>query len=78
MGDEPLSVTIRQAALDDMSAIAEAHVRSWQWAYRGQLSDNFLDGLSNTLAQRIESGAPMARARPRSGLGWRCTRYGII
>src|SRR5437763_1135611 len=37
---------IERANVDDASAIAEVHVRSWQWVYRGVLPDAFLDGLS--------------------------------
>jgi ribosomal protein S18 acetylase RimI-like enzyme len=39
-------VQIRRAAAADARDIAELHVRSWQWAYRGQLPDEFLDRLS--------------------------------
>lgn len=38
--------TIRAATRDDATAIATVHVRSWQVAYRGQLPDELLDGLS--------------------------------
>lgn len=37
---------IREATLPDARAIAEIHVRAWQVAYRGQLPDEYLDGLS--------------------------------
>ena len=37
---------IREAVPSDASDIASVHVRSWQAAYRGQLPDEFLDGLS--------------------------------
>jgi ribosomal protein S18 acetylase RimI-like enzyme len=36
---------IREAEPSDARAIAEIHVRSWQAAYRGQLTDDYLDGL---------------------------------
>jgi GNAT superfamily N-acetyltransferase len=36
---------IRKATIQDASAIAFVHVRSWQVAYRGQMADEFLDGL---------------------------------
>jgi GNAT superfamily N-acetyltransferase len=39
-------VTVRDATVDDARAIAEVHVASWRWAYRGQLPDDLLDGLS--------------------------------
>jgi ribosomal protein S18 acetylase RimI-like enzyme len=37
---------IREAVPADARAIAEIHVRSWQAAYRGQLTDDFLDALA--------------------------------
>lgn len=38
-------VPIREAGAADAAAIAEVHVASWRWAYRGQLSDDTLDAL---------------------------------
>jgi GNAT superfamily N-acetyltransferase len=38
--------TIREALPEDARALAEIHVRSWQAAYRGKLTDEYLDGLS--------------------------------
>jgi ribosomal protein S18 acetylase RimI-like enzyme len=43
---------IREAEPNDAKAIAEVHVRSWQAAYRGQLTDEYLDGLS--VEERLE------------------------
>ena len=40
------AVTIREADADDAEAIAEVHVVSWRWAYRGLLPGDLLDGLS--------------------------------
>ncbi len=37
--------TIRPATIDDVAGIADVHVRAWQWAYRGLMPDEFLDGL---------------------------------
>lgn len=37
---------VRPAREGDAPAIAEVHVRSWQVAYRGQLPDELLDGLT--------------------------------
>ena len=37
-------MTIRAAGLADAVAIAQLHTRSWQTAYRGILSDDFLHG----------------------------------
>jgi ribosomal protein S18 acetylase RimI-like enzyme len=43
---------IRPAAVDDAPRIAALHIRAWQWAYRGQLPDAFLDELSSALIRR--------------------------
>jgi len=43
---------IREAEPKDARAIAEVHVGSWQAAYRGQLTDEYLDGLK--VEDRIE------------------------
>jgi ribosomal protein S18 acetylase RimI-like enzyme len=45
-------VQVRQARGDDVSALVALHVRAWQWAYRGQIPDWYLDGLSQTIDQR--------------------------
>jgi len=39
-------VVIREATSDDARSIAEVHVASWRWAYRGDLPAEFLDGLT--------------------------------
>jgi GNAT superfamily N-acetyltransferase len=36
---------IREGEPGDAGAIADIHVRAWQEAYRGQLTDEYLDGL---------------------------------
>ena len=36
----------RSGHCDDARGIAEVQVRSWQAAYRGQIPDSYLDGLS--------------------------------
>jgi GNAT superfamily N-acetyltransferase len=40
--------SIRDARPADAARLAEIHVGSWQAAYRGLLSDAFLDGLTST------------------------------
>ena len=40
-----MAVRIREGEPRDAEAIAAIHVRSWQEAYRGQLTDEYLDGL---------------------------------
>ena len=37
---------IRPATVDDAAGVARVHVAAWQVAYRGQVPDSFLNGLS--------------------------------
>jgi ribosomal protein S18 acetylase RimI-like enzyme len=48
-------VTIRPAITTDAPVLAAVHVRSWQWAYRGQVPDAYLDHLGETLGERVEA-----------------------
>jgi GNAT superfamily N-acetyltransferase len=45
-------VSVRPATTRDVDALASLHVRAWQWVYRGQLPDGFLDGLSAHVERR--------------------------
>ncbi|MFZ3451979.1 GNAT family N-acetyltransferase [Arthrobacter sp. 7Tela_A1] len=38
-------ITIRQAAAQDSEPLAELHVAAWRAAYRGIMSDDYLDGM---------------------------------
>lgn len=42
--DSNLTVTYREANIDDATQIAALHAKSWRHAYRGILQDEFLDG----------------------------------
>ena len=53
----------RVASVDDAEAIARMHTRTWQVAYRGQMPDAFLDGLS------IEARTAKWRSNLASGDG---------
>ena len=56
---------IRYAIAADVEEIAGIHVRAWQWAYRGQLDDAYLDGLSGSLPQRLRYwGRRIANGQP--------------
>jgi ribosomal protein S18 acetylase RimI-like enzyme len=55
---------IREAVPGDARAIAEIHVRSWQVTYRGQLTDEYLDGLN--VEDRIEQHR-QSLEEPRAG-----------
>ncbi|HEX6779225.1 MAG TPA: GNAT family N-acetyltransferase [Ktedonobacterales bacterium] len=63
-------ITIRQATLDDAEALARLHVRSWQWAYRGQLPDEFLDRMPATMDRRIEARRAQLIALPPDHRWW--------
>lgn len=46
------TLQIRRAVSHDAGEIARLHVRAWQWAYRGLIPENYLDGLTDTLPRR--------------------------
>lgn len=50
---EAVRMRIREAEPADANAIAGIHVRSWQVAYRGLLTDDYLDSL--TVEERLET-----------------------
>ena len=50
-------IQIREANIADAAGIARVHVVTWQHAYRGQMPDDFLDGLS--IAQRTQNWAAL-------------------
>jgi ribosomal protein S18 acetylase RimI-like enzyme len=62
-----VAIRIREAEPRDAEAIARIHVRSWQAAYRGQLSDDYLDGLS--VRDRLEQHR-MALETPGAHRTW--------
>jgi GNAT superfamily N-acetyltransferase len=56
-----MSITVRAAVVDDARAIAQIHVDGWRAAYRGQMPDALLDGLSvdrRTEDRRRDLAAP--------------------
>lgn len=63
-------ITIRLAAIEDARAIAELHIRSWQWAYRGQIPDAYLDNLSSQLERRVEQRRAELAALPPHARWW--------
>ena len=40
------NLTIREAKLSDAGRVAEIHIKTWQFAYKGQMPESFLAGLS--------------------------------
>jgi GNAT superfamily N-acetyltransferase len=60
----PGLVTIRHARIDDAAALGRLHVRAWQAAYRGQMPDDYLDGLrAEERAAGWDRGLQRDRAR---------------
>jgi ribosomal protein S18 acetylase RimI-like enzyme len=54
-----VNVRIRRAVPADAEPIAALHIRAWQWAYRGQLPDALLDGLSEQIERRADNWRDM-------------------
>ena len=54
-------IQIREASIADAAGIARVHVLTWQHAYRGQMPDDFLDGLS--IEQRTQNWFALLLAR---------------
>lgn len=44
--DTATMIEVRAAAPEDAYDVARVHVRSWQWAFRGLISQDYLDNLS--------------------------------
>ena len=78
MPDVPAPVIIRSAIIEDVPTIAEVHVRSWQWAYRGQLPDDVLDCMSDTLPHRVERFTASLANLPPDERWWVAEQNGQI
>lgn len=64
---EELDIDIREATPADAEAIAKVHVETWQSAYRGDIPDAILDGLS--LADREMQWSQLLKdSKPRSNI----------
>ena len=63
-----MPLRIREAVPADARAMAEIHVRSWQAAYRGQLTDDYLDGLS--VEDRLEQHRRSLQEPPAEWRTW--------
>lgn len=62
------TLSIREATPEDSAAIAGVQVRAWQWAYRKQLPDALLDGMS--VEQRTEVWGQILGRDRQSALTW--------
>ena len=45
-------IAVRAASLSDIDDIVDVHIATWKVAYRGQLPDEYLDGLDATRSRR--------------------------
>ncbi len=70
-------VVIRDATPSDSRAIAEVHVASWRWAYRGDLPAQFLDGQSVDARER-QWDEWLAPAQPGAGTMVAQTDEGVV
>ena len=77
-----MPLAIREAVPKDADALADLHVRAWRAAYRGQLSDDFLDGLRaeeraerwrSTLASPRETWRTWVAEDDGAVIGWATT-----
>jgi ribosomal protein S18 acetylase RimI-like enzyme len=63
-------VVLRHAVVADAPEIARLHVRVWQWAYRSQIPDAYLDALDSSLPQREAFRHDWLSRSPRSVETW--------
>lgn len=69
-------LVVREAIPDDAEAIARVHVGTWQSAYRGQIPDEYLDGLS--VRERGEVWRRILATSGRDEVNWVAERDGAI
>ncbi len=73
-----VSARIRLATIDDARSIAELHIRSWQWAYKGLIPDSYLESLPTTLEQRVERNQTRLASRGRDERMWVAEEQGRV
>ncbi len=62
------NIIVRKAKIEDATGIAEVHVLTWQCAYRGQIPDSYLDGLS--IEKRTEGWREQIKLPEEGVLPW--------
>src|SRR5262245_37484699 len=72
------TVLIRPGVEGDAPALGRLHVRSWQWAYRGILPDDYLDGLAEQVERREEMWRHVIRELQASQPLWIAERDGQV
>ena len=71
-------VRVRLATFDDADAIAHAHLDAWDWAYRGLISDGYIDLLLSERAARIERWRGILAADSGATRTWVAERAGAL
>ncbi len=71
-------IVIRRAIPKDAPEIAALHIRSWQWTYRGQIPDAYLDGLPRTIDHRTAQWQEALGNGAREECEWVADREGIL
>src|SRR5258708_6484520 len=69
---------IRPAIVEDGPAIVDIHVRSWQWAYRGLLPDEYLANLGSNMERRLAWWGRTLPQLPPDERYWVAERAGQI
>ena len=72
--EQPSPIAIRSATPADALAIATLHLRSWQWAYRGQVPESYLASLTALIPERERRWQEILSRPPsqeRNWLAWR-------
>jgi ribosomal protein S18 acetylase RimI-like enzyme len=71
-------VNLRQAEVRDAPAVADLHIRAWQWAYKGQMPDDFLVGLAASLESRTAWWQGVLGAAESEGRTWLAQMSGQV
>jgi ribosomal protein S18 acetylase RimI-like enzyme len=74
----PLEIVLRHAIVSDAPEIVRLHVRVWQWAYRGQIPDEYLDALDDSLPRREAFRRDSLSRSPRPFETWVAELNGAI
>jgi GNAT superfamily N-acetyltransferase len=71
-------VVVRPATVADAGAIANAHLDSWNWAYRGLIADAYIDLLLSRRSERIQRWREILSAPPCATRTWVAERNGLV
>jgi GNAT superfamily N-acetyltransferase len=72
------TLRIRPGVEADAPVLGRIHVRSWQWAYRGMLPGDYLDGLAEQAEQREQMWRHVVRELQTDQPLWIAERDGQV